>query len=107
MFDHRRLSKDRGRAPEVMSPHMFAHSDIAYEVRFQRMDGQWFARLHLAASDESRPLLPLEDEVAAGLSDPSIRIGFIAVAEWLVKTGRWPDAETRSLHQRTVPAIAA
>jgi hypothetical protein len=40
--------------------------------------------------------VPFPDEIPSGLSPPAIRMGYIAVAEWLVKNYKWPDAETRA-----------
>ena len=84
MFDSRRVREYR-KAPEMHS-HVFTYSGVTYEVRFHRMDGQWFATLYVSGSEDGRPLLPIPDEVTAGVSDQSIRSGFIGVAEWLVKT---------------------
>jgi hypothetical protein len=81
---------------------------VTYEVRFERIDGQWFATLCVAGAQHRRPLLPWPDELPADLSTHGIRSGFIAVGEWLVKTGRWPDAESRSLFvEQTILAHAA
>jgi hypothetical protein len=71
-----------------MAPHEFTHSGVAYEVRFQRTENQWFASLHVKGQEHGWPLLPSPNELSVQLSDEAIRVGFIAVAEWLVKTGR-------------------
>jgi hypothetical protein len=71
-----------------MAPHEFNHSGVAYEVRFQRADNQWFATLYVEGQEQGWPLLPSPDELSVQLSDDAIRVGFIAVAEWLVKTER-------------------
>jgi hypothetical protein len=71
-----------------MAPHEFSHSGVAYEVRFQWGDNQWSAVLYAAGQEQGWPLLPSPDELSVKLSDEAIRVGFIAVAEWFVKTGR-------------------
>ena len=43
-----------------------------------------------------QPLVPFPDDIPSGLSPPAIRMGYIAVAEWLVKNDKWPDVETRA-----------
>ena len=78
--------------------HAFTRAHVTYEVRFTRMDGHWFASLHVAGERHSRPLLPWPDDIPAGVSSQAIRAGYISSAEWLVTTGRWPDPETRSLY---------
>ena len=78
--------------------HAFNHSGVDYEVRVRHIDGQPFAALFIASTEHGRPLLPFPDDLPAKTSARSLRSGYIAVAEWLVKTGRWPDAETRSLY---------
>lgn len=100
MFDGRgvvSIQPVRPVAPSVVL-HIFTHSGVNYEVRFRKIDGQSFAALFIAASNHGRPLLPSPDDVPTSLSVRSIRAGYIGVAEWLVKTGRWPDAETRSMY---------
>ena len=79
--------------------HAFAHSGVDYEVRARRMDGQLFAALYVAGTEHKRSLLPHPDDIPSGLSVRPIRAGYISTAEWLVKCGRWPDAESKSLHQ--------
>lgn len=85
-------------SPSNMVVHGFNHSGVDYEVRVRQIDGQPFAALFIASTDHGRPLLPFPDDLPAKTSARSLRTGYIAVAEWLVKTGRWPDAETRSLY---------
>ena len=88
--------------------HAFTDAGVTYEVCLHRVDSQWFASLDIAGGGHRRPLRPFPDEISADLSFSAIRSGFIAAAEWLVKTGRWPDAESRSLHaERASVALAA
>ena len=77
--------------------HVFTHGGVSYEVRVRHVDGEAFAALHMGTTDHQRPLLPFPADIPARTSTSSIRAGYIGVAEWLVKTGRWPDAETKSL----------
>ena len=59
----------------------------------------WMASLSrrvYAPNGAKRPLVPFPEELPNGLSPRAIRKGYIAVAEWLVKNDRWPDAETRA-----------
>ena len=67
-----------------------------FEVRVQRIDGAPFAGLFFAGSEVGRPLLPFPDEVPSEHSIHAVAEGYIAVAEWLLKTGRWPDADARA-----------
>jgi hypothetical protein len=99
MFDRRRpiSHEQNGPAASGMLLHAFMHESVAYEVRFAPLDGQWLAILCVADTEHRRPLCPGPDELPTDLSPRAIRSGFIAVGEWLVKTGRWPDAESRSL----------
>jgi hypothetical protein len=76
--------------------HTFSSGSLNYEVCFHWMDSQWFATVSVAGTRYRRPLLP-PDEAAIEVSDAAVRAGFISVGEWLVKTGRWPDPETKSL----------
>jgi hypothetical protein len=71
--------------------HEFRHRGSTYEVCLEELDGQPFALVY-ASDDTKRPLLPFPDEIPGGLSPSAIRVGYIAVAEWLVKNDRWPDA---------------
>jgi hypothetical protein len=71
--------------------HEFRHRGSTYEVYFEELDGQPLALVY-ASDGTKRPLLPFPDEIRSGMSPPTIRLGYIAVAEWLVKNDRWPDA---------------
>jgi hypothetical protein len=84
---------------------LFEHGGAFYEVRLQVIEGSRFATLHLAGTSCERPLHPFPDEVPAGLSRQAVEAGYVAVAQWLVKTGRWPDPETKT--QEDVIAKAA
>ena len=96
MFDRRMVREYRKLiAARAMPSHVFTDSGLIYEVRFHRSEGQWLATLYVADSEDGQPLLPIPEEVAAGIADQSLRSGFIGLAEWVVKTGRWPDLETR------------
>lgn len=81
-----------------MTPHGFSHAGVAYEVRFRRMDNQWFATLYVEGEEHGMPLLPSPNDISIQLSDEAVRVGFIAVAEWLVKTG--PSGLARSTDER-------
>ena len=83
-----------------MAPHEFSFSGVAYEVRFQRADNQWFATLYVEGQEQGWPLLPSPDELSVRLSNEAIRVGFIAVAEWLVKTGRAGIADSTDQAQK-------
>ncbi len=76
-----------------MAPHRFLHAGIAYDVEFHRMDGQWFAVLYAQGYEHGRALHPFPSEMIGGGSEDAIRAGFIGVAIWLVKTGRFSPAE--------------
>ena len=71
-----------------MEPHHFEEAGVAYEVQFHLMRGRWMASLR--GQRDQRPVLlhPLPGESAEPMSDAARRAGFIAVAKWLVKTGR-------------------
>ena len=73
---------------------IFAHGGRLYEVRLQNRDGSQFATLNLAGSQCECALHPLPDKVPTGFSADAVQAAYITVAEWLVKTGRWPDAKT-------------
>jgi hypothetical protein len=75
--------------------HEFRHRGNTYQVYLEGLDGQLFATVY-APNGLKRPLVPFPDEIPSGLSPPAIRMGYIAVAEWLVKNDKWPDAETRA-----------
>src|SRR5215203_4852837 len=81
MLDCRGLvsNKQNGPAASGMLLHAFVHASVAYEVRFTRLDGQWFASL--ADSEQRRPLCPWPDELPDDLSTAAIRSGYIGVAE--------------------------
>ena len=97
-----------GPAGHGMLLHAFTHRGVPYEVRFAVVDGRWFASLCVAGSEHRRPLCPWPDDVPSDLSPHAVRSGLIAVSEWLVKTERWLDAETRSLlAERAQPRLAA
>jgi hypothetical protein len=68
----------------------FQHADSFYEVRLQTIEGSQFAMLHRSGSEVNCTLHPLPDEIPKGLSPATIESGYIAVAQWLVRTGRWP-----------------
>jgi hypothetical protein len=73
--------------------HEFRHRGNTYEVCLDKFDGQLFAAVY-APDGAKRPLAPFPDEIPTGLSPSAIRMGYIAVAEWLVKNDRWPDAKS-------------
>jgi len=81
--------------PCKLRVHEFRHRGITYEVCLEELDGQPFAAVY-APNGAKRPLVPFPDELPNGLSTRSVRVGYNAVAEWLVKNERWPDAETRA-----------
>ena len=81
--------------PSKLRIHDFRHRGITYEVCLEELDGQPFAAVY-APNGTKRPLMPFPEEIPSGLSLQAIRKGYIAVAEWLVKNERWPDAETRA-----------
>ena len=81
--------------PSKLRIHEFRHRGITYEVCLEELDGQPFAAVY-APNGAKRPLVPFPDELPNGLSPRAIRVGYNAVAEWLVKNERWPDAETRA-----------
>ena len=80
--------------------HDFRHRGSTYEVCLEELDGQRFAGVY-GPNGTKRPLMPFPEEIPSGLSPQAIRKGYIAVAEWLVKNDRWPDAETRAALLRT------
>jgi hypothetical protein len=86
--------------------HLFSHAGAHYEVRLRHIDGSQFAALHLAGTSFSRLLHPFPDEIPVGLSEHSRKAGYIAVAEWLVNTGRWPDTTEGTLTQFSLPPAA-
>jgi hypothetical protein len=71
-----------------MDPHHFEEAGVAYEVQFHQMRGRWVASLRGHASQRPVLLHPLPGETAGPMSDEARRAGFIAVARWLVITGR-------------------
>ena len=75
--------------------HEFRHRGTTYQVYLEGLDGQLFAIVY-APNGLMRPLVPFPDEIPSGLSPPAIRMGYIAVAEWLVNNDKWPDVETRA-----------
>src|SRR5215212_8724404 len=79
----------------VMNLRVLPHDGQLFEVRLQRIDGSPFAGLFFAGSPIGRPLLPFPDEVPSEHSIQAVAEGYIAVAKWLLDTGRWPDAEAR------------
>ena len=88
-----------------MLAHVFSHDSAAYQVSFTRMDGQWFATVSRPDRALSRALPAFVDEGLGPFSDSATRAGYIALAEWLVKTADWPDAaDAPDLPQATVPA---
>jgi hypothetical protein len=66
------------------------YAGASYEVRLKTVDGSQVATLHLAGTSCERALHPFPDEVPVGLSASAIEAGYVAVAKWLVKTGRFP-----------------
>jgi hypothetical protein len=73
---------------------VFAHAGASYEVRLVTVDGSQYATLHRAGTSRQRALHPFPEEVPPGLSADALQAGYIAVAEWLVKAGRFPGTET-------------
>ena len=100
MIDDRRVVSIQpvSAVPPSVLLHVFTDSGVRYEVRFRKIDGQSVAALFIGSSTHGRPLLPLLDDLPSSVSARASRAGYIGVAEWLVKTGRWPDAETKSLY---------
>jgi hypothetical protein len=72
-----------------MVPYSFSHCGVTYDLLFTRADGQWFAALWPMGNKHARLLPSLHDEFAGRFSDDAIRAGFITLAEWLIKSGRW------------------
>ena len=72
-----------------MVPYSFSHSGATYDVLFTRADGEWFAALWRVGDKHARLLPSLHAELAGSFSDNAIRSGFITLAEWLIKSGRW------------------
>jgi hypothetical protein len=89
-----------------MAPHEFTHAGVAYEVRFQWADNRWFAAVYVEGQEHGWPLLPSPDELSVHLSDEAIRVGFVAVGEWLVKTGRGGTAAPPADAQEAWPRAA-
>jgi hypothetical protein len=87
--------------------HVFSHAGAHYEVHLRNIEGAEFAALRPAGTSSFRMLHPFPDEVPVGLSDHSRKAGYIAVAEWLVKTGRWPEGETKATFEQVSIAPAA
>jgi hypothetical protein len=71
----------------------FQYADAAYEVRLQTIEGAEFAILHLCGTEAKCTLHPLPNEIPKGLSRATVESGYIAVAHWLVRTGRWPASQ--------------
>jgi hypothetical protein len=80
-----------GKDGQKLRIHEFRHRGSTYEVYFEELEGQLFALVY-ASDGSKRPLLPFPDDIPIGMSPSAIRVGYIAVAEWLVKNDRWPDA---------------
>jgi hypothetical protein len=77
--------------------HEFTHSDLGYQVWLSRDHVAFLdVRLAVANTEFECALLPGCREFSSELSPQAIRSGLIATAEWVVKTGRWPDRDTRS-----------
>src|SRR3712207_1753047 len=90
-----------------MLSHAFSHDGADYEVSFSRMDGQWFAIVSRQGHGSSRALPGFGDDSIGPFSDGAVRAGYIGLAEWLVKSGDWPDpAENATLKQPTPAPIA-
>jgi hypothetical protein len=68
----------------------FQHAGAVYEVRLQTLEGCQFAMLHRRGTEGGCTLHPLPDEIPKGLSRGTIETGYIAVAQWVVRSGRWP-----------------
>src|SRR5829696_4670201 len=81
--------------------HEFRHRGNTYQVYLEGLDGELFATVY-APNGLKRPLVPFPDEIPSRLSPPAIRMGYIAVAEWLVKNtnGRMRRPEPRCCGQR-------
>jgi len=75
-----------------MLSHVFSHDGDAYEVSFQRMDGQWFAALGREGDEIGQPLRAFAEDEVGPLSDQAIRVGYISLAQWLAKHGNGPAA---------------
>jgi hypothetical protein len=73
--------------PRGLDPHTFLHGDVAYEVCFSRIDGQWSAVVGREGSAHSLCLAQPYAEDVRVLSDEVTRAAYIAVAEWVVRTG--------------------
>jgi hypothetical protein len=71
-----------------MEPHTFEEDGTSYEVHFYLMRGRWLASLNWSGQERPFLLHPLPGEVVGPMSDEARRAGFIAVARWLVRTGR-------------------
>jgi hypothetical protein len=82
-----------------MVPYSFSHSGVTYDLLFTRSDGQWFAALWRTGDKHARLLPSLHDEFAARFSDDAIRSGFITLAEWLLKSGRWAQEVEQERHE--------
>src|SRR5215212_11701678 len=91
-------SGPQGRASGLMTLRVLPHNGQMFEVKFHRIDGSPFAGLFFAGSEVGRPLLPFPDEVPSEHSIHAVAEGYIAVAEWLLTTDRWPDADARTQH---------
>jgi hypothetical protein len=73
--------------PRGLDSHTFSHGDITYEVCFSRLDGQWSAVVGRKGSVHGLCLAqPYADSFGAR-SDEVTRAGYVAVAEWVVRTG--------------------
>jgi hypothetical protein len=72
-----------------MLPHAFAHDAVNYIVSFELTEGEWCAALR-GDRDGSVVPLPAFNEQKQGHSEAAIRAGYIAVAEWLVRSGPHP-----------------
>jgi Anti-sigma factor NepR len=76
-----------------MLAHAFSHDGAGYEVSFRRMDGQWFAAVSRLGDAASRALPGFADNAVRPFSEAAIRAGYIGLAEWLVRTGDFPEPE--------------
>ena len=79
-----------------MLSHVFSHDGDAYEVSFQRMDGQWFAALRRQGDEVGQPLRAFAEDEVGAFSDQAIRVGYISLAQWLAKHGNGPNAAINS-----------
>jgi hypothetical protein len=61
------------------------------------MDGEWFAAVSRASDARSRALPAFADNPARPFSEAAIRAGYIGLAEWLVRTGDWPQEDAADL----------